>query len=142
MPTPPEPSALICRIAVPDEAIDTNGHVNNVVYVQWMQDVAVRHSNESGGTQAMREAGATWVARSHHVEYLRPAFAGEIIEVSTWVANARRVSSLRRYRFTRVSDQTLLARGETEWVFISATTGRPCSIPESVRKCFPIVDSE
>ncbi len=136
----PAPSILTCEIAVPPDAIDANGHVNNVVYVQWMQDVAVRHSLESGGTQAMHEAGATWVARSHHVEYLRPAFAGEVIQASTWVANARRVSSLRRYRFTRVSDGVLLARGETEWIFISATTGRPCTIPETVRSCFPLVE--
>ena len=44
------------------DAVDQNGHVNNVIYVQWMQDVAILHSEATGGTQATQTAGATWVA--------------------------------------------------------------------------------
>ena len=62
---------------VPESAIDSNGHVNNVAFVQWMPDVATRHFPLVGCLAAMRTASGTWVARSHHVEYLRPAFPGE-----------------------------------------------------------------
>jgi acyl-CoA thioester hydrolase len=124
------------RFSVPEDAIDQNGHVNNVVYIQWMQDVAIRHSDAAGGNAAMRAVECTWVVRSHKVEYLSPAYAGDCIEAATWVASLGRVRSLRQYRFVRASDAKLLAKGETEWVFVNARNGRPCAIPESVRACF------
>lgn len=125
------------RFTVPPAAIDENGHVNNVVFVQWMQDVAIAHSDAVGGTAAMRESGGSWVVRSHQVEYLSPAYAGDGIEVETWVTGFHRVRSLRRYRFVRTSDGKLLARGETDWVFVGAN-GRPRAIPDPVRACFPL----
>ena len=124
---------------MPPEAVDTNGHVNNVVYVQWMQDVAVRHFRSVGGDEALRAAGAIWVVRSHHVEYLAPAFAGDRLRVETWVVNWQRVRSLRRYRFSRVLDGRLLARGETDWVLVNAQTGRPCTIPGDLRSLFTLL---
>ena len=130
------------RLVVGPEAIDVNGHVNNVVYVQWMQDVAVRHSDAAGCTEATQRIGAMWVARSHKIEYLSPAFAGDEIEAQTWVADFRKVRSLRRYKFVRTADQTTLARGETDWVFANATTGRPRSIPEAVRVLFDLLPDD
>lgn len=123
-------------IDVTADAIDANGHVNNVTYVQWMQDVAIRHSNTVGGDVAAREAGGTWVVRAHHVEYLASAFAGERIEVSTWVADFRRVRSLRKYEFRRESDGVLLVRGETDWVFVHVETGRPLAITPGMIEAF------
>lgn len=131
------------EFVVPKEAEDANGHVNNVVYVQWMQDVAILHSNSVGGREAMRAVGCTWVVRSHKVEYVSPAFAGDCIEASTWVLNVQRARSLRQYRFVRTSDAKLLAQGETEWVFVNAQTGRPTAIPENVRNCYlPLAPSQ
>jgi acyl-CoA thioester hydrolase len=109
------------ELVIPKSAVDENGHVNNVMYVQWMQDAAVRHYEAMGGTGPTQAIGATWVVRSHLVEYLRPAFEGEHIKVQTWVVNLRRVRSLRRYRFVRLNDEELLVRGETDWVFVDAT---------------------
>ncbi len=129
---------FIHELTVSEKDTDQNGHVNNVVYVQWMQDIAIMHSEKSGGIKAAEEADCTWVVRSHKVEYLHPAFSGEVIEAATWVDNFRRVRSLRRYSFSRKSDGILLARGETEWVFIDNQKGKPCTIPEKVRKCYPV----
>jgi len=126
-------------LVIPEDAIDANGHVNNVAYVQWMQDVAVRHFASIGGIEAMHAAGGTWVARSHRIEYLAPAFAGDRIEIRTWVSALRRVRSTRRYEFARPSDQAALAKGETDWVFIDAETGRPCAIPAAIRRAFTVV---
>lgn len=67
---------------IPADAIDENGHANNVAYVQWMQDIAVDHYASIGGIEAQGKA-ATWVVREHKIEYLLPAFAGEEIEIKT-----------------------------------------------------------
>ncbi|KAB1988800.1 thioesterase family protein, partial [Haemophilus parainfluenzae] len=69
---------------VPPEVLDDNNHVNNVVYVQWMQDVAIAHATEVGSTALLAQLGATWVARSHQILYLKPAFEGDRIRLTTW----------------------------------------------------------
>jgi acyl-CoA thioester hydrolase len=123
-------------ITIPETAIDEDGHVNNVAYVQWMQDIAVEHYETIGGMEPMRAAGAMWVVREHSVEYLLPAFAGEEIEIKTWVENVRRVRSLRKYEFIRKSDSKVLVRGETDWVFVDVETGIPRAIPQEVTRVF------
>jgi acyl-CoA thioester hydrolase len=132
----PEPHAY--DLLVPAGAIDANGHANNVEFVRWMQDAAVHHADARGLTAATREAGATWLVRSHHVEYLRPAFAGERLRVLTWVADFRRAFSTRRYRFTRAADGAVLARGETNWVFVDVATGKPKSVPAELQAMFEL----
>jgi acyl-CoA thioester hydrolase len=123
---------------VPVDAIDENGHVNNVAYVQWMQDIAVEHYTSIGGVDAQGKE-ATWVVREHRIEYLLPAFAGEELEIKTWVENIRRVRSLRKYEFMRKSDGKVLVKGETVWVFVDARSGRPILIPEAVSKVFDLL---
>jgi len=130
------------EFTVPTDALDENGHVNNVRFVQWMQEAAVRHYESLGGIPLTQAIGATWVVRSHNIEYLRPAFAGDRIEVRTWVVNIRRVRSLRRYRFLRVTDGKLLVKGETDWVFVDASTGAPRLVPEEIIKIFPLLPEE
>ena len=122
---------------VPVGAIDENGHVNNVAYVQWMQDIAVAHYASIGGIEAQGKE-ATWVVREHRIEYLLPAFVGEELEVNTWVENIRRVRSLRKYEFMRKSDGKVLVKGETDWVFVDARSGRPIPIPEAVSRVFDL----
>ena len=118
--------------------IDANGHVNNVAYVQWMQDIAVEHYASLHGVEAQGK-NSTWVVREHKIEYLLPAFAGEEIEIQTWIADVRRVRSLRCYKFIRRSDARLLVRGETDWVFVDAKTGAPRAITPSVASIMPIL---
>ncbi len=121
---------------IPQSAIDENGHVNNVTYVQWMQDIAVEHYEAIGGVNPMQHIGATWVVREHKIEYLLPAFAEEEIEIRTWIQDVRRVRSLRKYEFVRKSDGKTLVKGETDWVFVDVKTGRPVAIPEEISKVF------
>jgi len=125
----------IRSFTIPAEAIDENGHVNNVAYVQWMQDIAVEHYAAIGGIAAQGN-DATWFVREHRIEYFLPAFAGEEIEIKTWVENVRRVRSLRKYEFVRKSDGKILVKGETDWVFVDAKTGAPRAIPEEVSRVF------
>lgn len=129
-------SAIYTKVmTIPQSAIDENGHVNNVTYVQWMQDIAVEHYASIGGIEAQGPE-ATWVVREHKVEYLLPAFAGEEIEVRTWVENFRRVRSLRKYEFVRQADGKTLVKGETDWVFVDVNTGSPRAVPEAVVSVF------
>lgn len=127
---------------ISSEAIDENGHVNNVHYVQWMQDIAIRHYEVLGGIPLTREIGATWVVRSHTIEYLSPVFAGDEIEARTWVVNIHRVRSLRLYAFVRKSDNKQVVIGETVWVLVNIKTGRPVAIPENIGKIFSLLPGE
>ena len=129
-------------VTVTADQVDGNRHANNVAYVQWMQDAAVHHADASGSTRVSTAIGASWVVRSHHIEYLSPAFAGDVIEILTWVSTLERVRSLRKYRMIRTADQALLARAETEWIFVDAKSGRPRRIPDEIRSAFPIAGSE
>ncbi|HEX5399527.1 MAG TPA: thioesterase family protein [Verrucomicrobiae bacterium] len=134
----------ICQFEflVTSNVVDPNGHVNNVAYIQWLQDAAIRHARESGCIAATTAAGATWVVRSHYIEYLAPAFAGDTLTVMTWVVNFQKVRSLRRYKIIRAADQTIVVRAETDWVFVNAETGRPQTIPDEVKNALPLVAKE
>jgi acyl-CoA thioester hydrolase len=124
---------------VHDGEIDEQGHVNNVVYVAWMQDAALAHSAALGWTPGRYlQLGAGWVARSHHIDYLRSAVAGDEIVVQTHVAEMKRATSCRKYKVIRRADGELLAKAETHWAFIDYTTGKPTRIPPEIADAFPV----
>ena len=124
---------------VAEDEIDEQGHANNVVYVAWMQAAAIAHSATLGWTaERYQKLGMGWVARSHTIEYLRPAFAGDEIIVETHVADMKKVTSTRLYRILRRVDGELLARAETHWAFISYVTGKPTRIPAEIAHAFPL----
>ena len=135
----PEIRPFSHEFVVDETTIDDNGHVNNVVYVQWMQDVAILHSAACGGTAVTQAQGCSWIVRAHQIDYLAPAFAGEAITATTWVADFRKVRSLRKYCFHRKIDGKMLARGQTEWVFVDQSSGRPRAIPCEVSSCYPLL---
>src|ERR1051325_8171571 len=126
------------QIRVPAEVVDAHRHVNNVAYVQWMQEAAIGHAEACGAARLAEELGGSWFVRMHRIEYLKPAFLNDEITVFTWVADWRKVRSLRRYRFIRNLDQAVLAEGETEWVFVDAASGRPKTICPQIVSAFGI----
>ena len=120
-------------------------HVNNLVYLKWMQSAAVAHSAAQGWTaDRYRELGAGWVVRTHQIEYLQPAFAGDEIVVRTWVANLKKVTSLRRFTIVRPSEEkeVVLAVAATDWAFIHFATHQLKRIPPEVAGAFEIVVDE
>lgn len=123
------------EFTVSPEETDRNGHVNNVIYLQWMQNIAIMHSDASGSTETVRASGCIWVVRAHTIEYLKPAFAGDLVEATTWVDKYSRIKANRQYRFLRKSDGETLAAGVTVWVFVDAKTRKPRTIPENVKAC-------
>lgn len=119
------------HLSVPAAAIDENGHVNNVVYVQWMQDVATAHADQAGyGVTHCLELGGTWVVRSHSIEYLGAALLGDRLRLETWVAELGRCGCQRRYRMVREADGRVLARAGSHYVYINTTTQRPQVLPK------------
>ena len=137
------PRIFLHRFTVTDDSIDRNGHVNNQDYVRWMQEAASAHSDAQGWTEARyRETGTTWVIRSHFIEYLRPAFAGDALTLITWIAGFSGQTSPRRYVLRRDTDDQILARAETLWVYVDGRSGRPAEIPESFRECFDVIADE
>ena len=129
-------------IQVTADVVDRNGHVNNVAYIQWLQDAAVRHAQATGCVPATTALGASWVVRTHHIEYLAPAFAGDTLTMLTWVAGFQKVRSLRKYKIIRAADRPVVARAETDWVFVNAKTGRPLAIPDEIKITLPLVGKE
>lgn len=123
-----------------EEDIDGQGHVNNLVYLKWMQTSAVEHSSALGWTaQRYRELGAGWVVRSHAIEYLKPAFVDQEIVVRTWVANFKKITSLRKYKIVHRADDSVLAVAETNWAFIGLEHRVPRRIPEELLADFQLV---
>lgn len=117
-------------ITVGSELIDRNGHVNNVVYVEWMQELAIAHARSWDVDELMVKQGTSWFARKHVIEYFRPVHLDDHIEARTWIESAERVKCLRRYEFLRNGQK--VASGETEWVYVDVSTGRPRRIPEEM----------
>jgi acyl-CoA thioester hydrolase len=128
------------ELVVPASAIDINGHVNNVQYVQWMQEAAIIHSTRLGWpTERYLALGRTWIIRSHTIEYFHSAYAGETIHILTWVAEFQKIRSLRKYKFYRPTDGTVLAKAATLFIFCDLHTGRPVSIPQEVQTAYTVV---
>lgn len=123
----------------PDE-IDRVGHVNNIEYLRWLQEAAIAHSAVQGWPAgAYHELGQGWVVRSHFIEYLVPAFVGDTIVVRTWIADMKRVTSMRRYELIRPADGKQLAVASTNWAFVNFSNLQPCRVPAAVIQAFEIV---
>ena len=131
------PSIFSYSLTVPQSAIDGYGHVNNVAYLQWMQDAAIRHPESIPGYKQPENTG--WYAREHRIKYLSPAFLGDKIEVRTWISELKRVRGIRKYEFVRMADSKTVVQAETQWVFIELTTVRPIPIPTEMLALIPVV---
>ena len=123
--------------------LDDLGHANNISYLKWMQSAALAHSAAQGWpVEAYRALGQGWVVRSHHIEYLASARLGDAIIVRTFVANLKKVTSLRRFVMIRAADDVVLAQAATDWVFVDYSTGSPKRIPIEVSSAFEVVPDQ
>jgi acyl-CoA thioester hydrolase len=131
------PSIFTYTFTVPESAIDEYGHVNNVIYVQWMQEAAIRQGESIPAYKQPENTG--WYVREHRIEYLAPAYLSDEIEVRTWLSEMKRVRAIRKYEFIRKADGKVIAKGETLWIFVELTTGRPIAIPAEMQALFPVL---
>lgn len=134
----PEPDSGPFDLAIevrPDD-IDALGHVNNVVYLRWVQEAAVAHW-DALTTDAMK-AEAMWIVVRHEIDYRRPAGPGDRIVARTWVGAATRSTFERHTEIRHADDGALLARARTVWVPVDPATGRPKLVSEEVRRRFSV----
>lgn len=136
MESEPNFAEYVKNFLVDDSAIDRNGHLNNVVGVGWIQDIAVEHSNVTGGTRRMDELGCGWMIRTQHVEYKAQAFLGDEIVGTTWVPEYSRITTNRYSKFVRKSDGKEIFSAVTTWVLVDLKSGRPVQIPEDLKDFF------
>ena len=118
-------------IKVIAEDIDELNHVNNIVYLRYVQDAAIGHWRTVPQSIASQ---ILWVARRHEIDYLKPAFVGEDLIAKTWVDSFIGVKSLRHCEIMRGDE--VLARSVTHWVALDAQTFRPKRITEEIVKQF------
>jgi acyl-CoA thioester hydrolase len=133
------PHLFTSTFTIPEDAIDELGHVSNLKHIAWMQEIAIQHSAAQGwSVERYLQSGAVWVVRSHFITYLRPAYQGELITITTWVAEIKQRSSVRKYLVSRTTDQSVIVEAETTWVYIDRQSGRPMRIPVDLRNAFDL----
>ena len=124
------------KFTVTEEAIDTLHHVNNAVYVQWMEVVASKHWQFLTEQNSFPEY--IWVVMKHEIDYKNQAFLGDEIIAKTWVGETKGVTSIRHIEFYK--DETLLVAAKTIWAMLDAKTQKPVRIREKVLKVLGIID--
>ena len=112
------------------EHIDELGHVNNAVWVQWIQQVAVAHW-ETVADPAYKDV-YYWVVVRHEIDYLRAAVAGDEVTGRTWIADAPRGARSTRFVEFLGRDGKPLVRAKTDWAIIDKASGRPIRVPPEV----------
>jgi acyl-CoA thioester hydrolase len=116
------------KIKVSSKDIDTLDHVNNLVYVKWMDKIATTHwaylTKENPLPQYV------WVVMRHEIDYLKQATLGDEITVKTWVGETKGITSVRFMEFYK--NKTLLVKAKTTWVMLDAKTHKPTRIRENV----------
>jgi len=119
------------EVVVQPADIDAYGHVNNAVYLTWLDRAAWSHSAALGvplGTCVGMRRGMA--ALRIEIDYERAALAGDRVSVATWIeACDRRLRCTRRFLLRRVGDGCVLARALTEFVCINLDTGRATRMP-------------
>ena len=116
--------------------IDEQNHVNNTVYLRWVQEVATAHWQAIASSDA--QEGIGWVVLRHEIDYKAPACLGDEVVLRTWVGKATRLTFERFTEILRSSDRQLLSKARTLWCPINAQSGRPVRVPVDVREQFSI----
>ncbi len=119
--------------------IDELDHVNNTVYLRWVQDAAVAHWRAAATPEQQEEI--VWVVLRHEIDFKRPALLGDRIVARTWVGTAT-IHAFDRHTEICREDGALLARARTVWCPIDLETGRPKRVGDDVRHRFSVPSDE
>jgi acyl-CoA thioester hydrolase len=121
-------------ITVLPEHIDAREHVNNVVYVQFMQDAAGRHWNSKVSKEL--DAQVIWFVKRHEIDYHNAALLNDQLLVRTWTGANSAVTWDRHYEITRIADNKKIITAKSVWVLLDRETGKPKRIDDSIMKPF------
>ena len=135
--SPVDPWRYTARWPVRQYELDQYGHVNNAVYLNWIEQVATDHVETLGfGREWAAQLGGGWVVREHRVTYHRPVVYGDVVLVTTLPQRLDGVRGVRRTEIHRESDGKLLTEAETVWVWVRLADGRPTRIPTDLLRRF------
>lgn len=133
-----EPFELVIEVR-PDD-IDVLGHVNNIVYLRWVQEAATAHW--LAATTEEEQSRWLWVVARHEIDYKHPAYERDGVVARTWIGGADQMRFERHTQLLRSSDRKLLARVRTLWVPVDPATGRPTQVTEALRERFSVSDPD
>jgi acyl-CoA thioester hydrolase len=112
------------------EHIDELGHVNNAVWVQWMEQVAVAHWRSIAKPE--HQDAYFWVVVRHEIDYLRAGVEGETIVARTWAGETPRGAKFDRHMEFTGEDGKPRVRARSWWAIIDKAAGRPIRVPAEV----------
>jgi acyl-CoA thioester hydrolase len=121
-------------IIVQSQHLDEVQHVNNVIYVQWMQDIASEHWNIFVSEKLKNDV--LWMIKRHEVDYYNQAFLGDVLEMETWTGDYTNVTWKRHYEITRPSDNKKIISAASIWIPLDRKTQRPRRINEEMINMF------
>ncbi|GFO54162.1 thioesterase [Geomonas sp. Red276] len=121
-------------ITVSPEDIDFFEHVNNVVYLRWVQEVSTAHWCELASEQQREALG--WVVVRHEIDYFASAKLDDELIGRTWVGPAQKNLFERHVEILRARDRKVLARARSLWCPIDLRTHRPTRVPPDVHALF------
>lgn len=128
---------FITQLHVRHYELDTLGHVNNAVYQNYLEQAAIEHSEYLGlNLERYRELGGVFVIRHVEIDYLRPAVAGDRLEIATWIQEMRGTRAIRRYEIRKQGSEDLLVTAEALWVWVEFKSMRPRAIPSVLLDTF------
>lgn len=122
------------KITVEEKNLDKQKHVNNVQYVQWVQDVAEEHWEVRASED--QKAKMIWVVVRHEIDYKKEAFLGDNISLQTYVGETTHVTSVRHVIIKNADTDKLLAEAKTTWCLLDAQTKRPVKISDELKSVF------
>lgn len=130
------------KLKVQPEHIDLLGHVNNVVYVKWMQDVATAHIDHIGlGLEQYLELKHAMVAVEHHMQYKKASLLGDEVVLRTWLSDINALYSYRQYVFYRPADRSILFVASTKWACVEIATGKPKRLSPTFSQAYQPIDA-
>ncbi len=117
--------------------VDENGHVNNAVYLNWVEHIAAEHAEAIDfGRDWSLARGAAWVVRRHEIVYRRPARRGDEVEVTVRVLSVGGVRGRRQTWIRRAADNVLLAEAISDWAWVRVSDGRPAPVPPEIVEAY------
>lgn len=122
------------EIKVKQSDLDELNHVNNVVYVQWIQDAAAAHWNNVASNEIKEKF--FWVVIRHEIDYKLPALLHDEIIAKTWVHDYHGPKSTRIVQIIRKHDDRILVEARTTWCLMDATSKRPTRVAEEIKHTF------
>ena len=118
------------QITATSADVDELGHVNNAVWVRWIQDIAVAHWQAVA--PAEHRDAYVWVVTRHEIDYLRAMLSGETVTGRTWVGEAPKGARFDRHMEFVGAEGKVLVRANTQWAIIDKAAGRPIRVPPEV----------